>query len=130
MKNNVIDMTEHVHVSTARTSKRGFAPEAIQQPSFDFDALFVLPRTPLERMLVDIWCEVLDIPYVGIHNSFFDLGGDALNGIEMHCLAQDKGLNFSFQQFLRNPTIFDLTRLLHDEHITTAVQDVPRTLIA
>jgi hypothetical protein len=33
------------------------------------------PRTDLERMLLDVWREILDRPVVGVHENFFDCGG-------------------------------------------------------
>ena len=38
----------------------------------------VEPRTEVERVLADIWREVLKIDRLGIHDSFFDLGGHSL----------------------------------------------------
>jgi acyl carrier protein len=38
----------------------------------------VEPRTDIERVLADIWCEVLKIDRLGIHDNFFDLGGHSL----------------------------------------------------
>lgn len=96
----------------------------------DRHALLVLPQTLLERMLAEIWCEVLEIPYTGIYNSFFDLGGDALTSLEMHCLVVDKGFAFSIQHFMQNPTIFGLAQLLHPENTKVGVKDIPQELIA
>ena len=39
------------------------------------------PRTALEKKLVQIWEQLLDIRPVGIRDSFFDLGGDSLQAI-------------------------------------------------
>jgi pristinamycin I synthase-3/4 len=36
------------------------------------------PASPLEQMLAGIWCEVLGLPAVGIHDDFFELGGHSL----------------------------------------------------
>lgn len=41
-------------------------------------AEFVAPRTPIEVALATIWCEVLDLEQVGIHDNFFQLGGHSL----------------------------------------------------
>ncbi len=37
-----------------------------------------LPGTEAERVLAAIWCEVLNLPEVGIDDDFFDLGGHSL----------------------------------------------------
>jgi amino acid adenylation domain-containing protein len=39
---------------------------------------FVAPRNPLEQEVAQIWCEVLGISQVGIHDDFFALGGHSL----------------------------------------------------
>lgn len=39
---------------------------------------YVAPRTPTEALLAGIWCEVLQVSRVGIHDDFFDLGGASL----------------------------------------------------
>ena len=38
----------------------------------------VTPRTAIERELWRIWTEVLGLGQVGVHDNFFDLGGDSL----------------------------------------------------
>jgi FkbH-like protein len=38
----------------------------------------VAPRTPIEEALAGIWSEVLGIEPIGIHDDFFQLGGDSL----------------------------------------------------
>src|SRR6185369_2647595 len=35
---------------------------------------YTAPRTELERVLADIWAEVLRVDRVGAHDNFFDLG--------------------------------------------------------
>ena len=41
---------------------------------------FVPPQTPMERLLAELWCEVLGISTVGIDQNFFELGGDSIRG--------------------------------------------------
>ena len=38
----------------------------------------VAPRTPLEKVLAEIWAELLQVEQIGIHDDFFALGGDSL----------------------------------------------------
>jgi amino acid adenylation domain-containing protein/thioester reductase-like protein len=40
--------------------------------------VFVLPRNPIEEQLANLWSQVLDIRPIGIHDNFFDLGGQSL----------------------------------------------------
>ena len=39
---------------------------------------YVAPRNPIEEQLASIWCKVLGVERVGIHDNFFDLGGHSL----------------------------------------------------
>jgi phthiocerol/phenolphthiocerol synthesis type-I polyketide synthase E len=47
------------------------------------------PRTRLEQIVADTWQEVLGINPIGIHDNFFDLGGDSLKGITLVNKFQD-----------------------------------------
>ena len=50
------------------------------------------PRTPLEAKLVSIWSEVLGNPRVGVHDDFFELGGDSLLAVRL-CGRMERALN-------------------------------------
>ena len=39
---------------------------------------FEAPRTALEERLAGLWRELLDVERVGIHDDFYDLGGNSL----------------------------------------------------
>ena len=51
------------------------APETYSPES---DGSYVAPRTPTEEVLARIWCEVLNLKQVGIHDNFLELGGHSL----------------------------------------------------
>jgi amino acid adenylation domain-containing protein len=42
------------------------------------DSPFVVPSTPIEKELAEIWTEVLSLDEVGTQDNFFDLGGHSL----------------------------------------------------
>jgi thioesterase domain-containing protein/acyl carrier protein len=44
---------------------------------------YVAPRTAEEQQLADIWCELLHLERVGIHDNFFALGGHSLLAVRM-----------------------------------------------
>lgn len=48
----------------------------------DLATPFVAPRTAWQRKIAAIWAEVLGVDRVGIHDGFFDLGGDSLRAAE------------------------------------------------
>jgi amino acid adenylation domain-containing protein len=45
----------------------------------------VPPRTPTEILLAEVWCELLGVSQVAVHDNFFDLGGHSL--LTMRALA-------------------------------------------
>ena len=44
---------------------------------------FVAPRTEMERTLAEIWCDVLGVKQVGVHDNFFDVGGHSLLAVRV-----------------------------------------------
>jgi amino acid adenylation domain-containing protein len=60
----------------------------------DLEVAFTAPRSDIEKLLADIWAEVLGIDAVGIHDDFFDLGG--------HSLAASRVISRVLQKFKLN----------------------------
>jgi amino acid adenylation domain-containing protein len=42
------------------------------------DVPYAPPRAGVERTIAEIWCELLGLERVGVHETFFDLGGDSV----------------------------------------------------
>lgn len=63
-------------------------------PNPDFAALAggAAPRSALERRLRDLVAEVLGLTSVGIHDDFFELGGDSMLAIGLARRARERGL--------------------------------------
>ena len=70
------------------------------------------PSTPLESRLVEIWQATLGIEQVGIHDNFFDLGGDSILGIQLIARATDAGLQLSPDQLFEHQTVAELAKVL------------------
>jgi len=47
------------------------------------DSVFVAPRNAEEFRLCELWAEVLGLELVGIHDDFFELGGDSLRAAQL-----------------------------------------------
>jgi amino acid adenylation domain-containing protein len=61
---------------TAKVDRRALPDPGNARP--DLDTPFATPKTSVEKELSKIWAQVLAINQVGIHDSFFDLGGHSL----------------------------------------------------
>lgn len=51
---------------------------------------FVAPSTGTEKALAEIWKDILGVERVGIHDDFFDLGGDSLISIRVFARIADE----------------------------------------
>jgi amino acid adenylation domain-containing protein len=61
-------------------------------PPSSEETAFVAPRNETERILAQIWQEILRIEKVGVHDNFFALGGDSLTAIQVLGKAKNAGL--------------------------------------
>ncbi|MBV9061151.1 MAG: amino acid adenylation domain-containing protein, partial [Pseudonocardiales bacterium] len=55
-------------------------------------AAYIAPRTEIERILADIWAQVLGVDRVGVQDNFFELGGDSILSIQVVSRARAAGL--------------------------------------
>ena len=81
------------------------APDQIRP---ELEEAFVPPRNPVEQHLAEIWCRVLGLERVGVHDSFFDLGGDSILSIQIVSRANQAGLILSARQIFEHQTIAEL----------------------
>jgi amino acid adenylation domain-containing protein/non-ribosomal peptide synthase protein (TIGR01720 family) len=63
------------------------------------------PQTPVERILADIWRELLAVKRVGRHDNFFELGGDSILSIQVVSRARQAGVVITPKQLFRNQTL-------------------------
>ena len=93
--------------SSGKINRRALPAPDDSRPELEIG--YVVPRNPLEEQLVQIWCEVLQLERVGVHDNFFALGGHSLlvarmvGLIDRHCRVQ-----ISIALVFRNPTIAEL----------------------
>ncbi|MBI3761432.1 MAG: amino acid adenylation domain-containing protein, partial [Chloroflexi bacterium] len=72
------------------------------------DAAFVAPRTPVEKLLAEIWSQVLGVETVGAHDNFFELGGASIQVLQIVAQAGEAGLTFKPESFFVHQTIAEL----------------------
>lgn len=84
---------------------------------------------PLENQLVNLFQEVMGLEKVQPTDSFFDLGGDSLLGIEVITLIHKRlKKKISYNDFFKNPRIHDLAQLLSMKE-TTLFQSISQAPI-
>lgn len=92
--------------------------KALPAPTFrtqTMRAQHVAPRDHVERMLADVWSELLGVENIGVHDNFFDLGGHSLIGIQLLAkVEQQHGKGMSLKALFQAPTIAGMAKLLQD----------------
>ncbi|HZF38511.1 MAG TPA: amino acid adenylation domain-containing protein, partial [Blastocatellia bacterium] len=83
-------------------------PEQAESP---FSPGAAPPQTDAERRLAEIWAGVLRLPSIGVHENFFELGGDSILSIQVIAQARQAGLELSAKQLLAYPTIAELAAM-------------------
>ncbi|MCP3885075.1 MAG: AMP-binding protein, partial [Propionibacteriaceae bacterium] len=52
------------------------------------ESRFEAPRTPMEEHIARVWRELLQVERIGVHDNFFQMGGDSLKAIRMLSVLQ------------------------------------------
>ncbi|AGZ43002.1 non-ribosomal peptide synthetase [Actinoplanes friuliensis] len=77
---------------------------ALPAPDFAAGPEGRAPRTPREKLLCDVFAEVLGVPELGIDDDFFALGGDSIMSMQLVGRARAAGLLISPRQVFQNRT--------------------------
>lgn len=77
----------------------------------EIEKRYVPPTTEAEKLLANIWSSVLRVEKVGVHDSFFELGGDSILAIQVVAKANDLGFRLTPRQIFEHRTIAELTRV-------------------
>ncbi|MEM9135971.1 MAG: amino acid adenylation domain-containing protein [Cyanobacteria bacterium P01_F01_bin.42] len=83
------------------------------------------PQTDIERSLAHVWETILNRSPIGIHENFFELGGDSIMAIQIVSRARNAGINLSPQQLFQHQTVATLAaavELQGDQSLTIAQQ--------
>ena len=79
----------------------------------DNDKQVVLPRNDMDRILINILKDLLQIKNISIENSFFEIGGDSLTAINLCTQIYSKfNIQLFVKDILENPIIKDLSDLI------------------
>ncbi|QOF82018.1 non-ribosomal peptide synthetase [Variovorax sp. 38R] len=84
---------------------------ALPEPAAAGTQGYEAPRGDVAQTLAAIWAELLKIEQVGLHDNFFDLGGNSLLVIRMHRLVEDRlQLGLAVVDLFKYPTVGALAR--------------------
>ena len=70
------------------------------------------PRTAGERLLAQVWQDVLHVDQVGRQDNFFELGGDSIRSVEVTGLLKKQGFELRLEALFASPVLADLAPAL------------------
>ncbi len=83
----------------------------------ELERAYAPPRTPLERRLAGIWCELLQLDRVGVDDPFFELGGDSLLAAAfINRLRSDLGESIYIVSIFEAPSIAEYAAFLRRDY--------------
>lgn len=82
---------------------------AMPEPAFDEVPTYRAPETPLQQALCGIYSSLLNVPEVGIDDSFFDLGGQSLHAMRLlNRIKAEVGVALLVNVLFDFPTVAEL----------------------
>ena len=73
----------------------------------------IAPRTPVEKMLAEIWAEVLGLEQVGVQDNFFDLGGHSLFATRVLTRVRDiLAVELPLRALFETPTLAEFAMVI------------------
>jgi aryl carrier-like protein len=97
--------------SSGKVNRRALPAPEVKRALRSTD--FVAPQTATEGLLAEIWAAALNVARVGVHDNFFDLGGDSMRAIQVLAKARQQGIELSLAQLFTHQTIAALAKLVH-----------------
>ncbi|HEX8424095.1 MAG TPA: non-ribosomal peptide synthetase, partial [Pyrinomonadaceae bacterium] len=83
----------------------------------ELESRYEKPRTGLERLLVEMWEDVLGVETVGVYDNFFDLGGTSIRVVVfVKRLQQRLGVPVSVKDLFGAPNVAALAAHLNDHY--------------
>ncbi|MEO3808389.1 amino acid adenylation domain-containing protein [Sphaerisporangium sp. B11E5] len=88
-------------------------------------AEYVAPRTPTEGWLAAAWQELLEVERVGVHDDFFDLGGNSLHGTQLIArIRGGLGIELEPRHLFTSRVLEQLAARLDESGITRAARTI------
>ena len=108
---DALPINENGKLDRRRLPAAAAAPAASDDP--------VLPRTPTEHALAQIWKETLELSFVSVHDNFFDLGGHSMIAVKIAMRSRETfDIDLPVAALFRAPTVAKLAEAIDAMKIT------------
>lgn len=90
--------------TSGKVDKKALPKPEIKRP--DLAVLYKAPVTKTEKIIADVWASLLQLDKVGVHDSFFELGGNSLIALKsVASLKSLHGISLPVSKVYQYPTI-------------------------
>jgi amino acid adenylation domain-containing protein len=90
--------------ANGKVDRRALPEPGPHRPALAND--YVAPSTPLERAVADIWLSVLQIDRAGVHDDFFELGGNSLGVTQIaSAVRENLRVDLPLREVFESPTV-------------------------
>ncbi|MEO3926685.1 AMP-binding protein [Micromonosporaceae bacterium B7E4] len=116
----IVRFVEEIPRNAAGKVPKRHLPELLDAPG---PASFTAPRTEVEERMAQTWAELLDVGSVGVHDNFFEIGGDSLLAVEVAAQLRVRlGVELDAVTIFELATVAELARYVAEEQ-TRAAED-------
>ncbi len=123
------DLNERIKHSDLSISRESFHKMTLQKKRYQrpqLDTEYAAASNAVEKVLVDIWSKFFGFEPVGIHDDFFDLGGDSLKAIIITSIIhQELDIKISIATIFSKPTIKELAGFIEDSKNDKPYSSIP-----
>ncbi|MCG8927146.1 non-ribosomal peptide synthetase [Lentzea sp. CC55] len=99
----IVPLDELPLTSNGKLDKR-----ALPLPGAPESASYAAPATDVERTLAAVWQDVLGVERVGVHDNYFELGGDSIVSLKIAARAREAGLELKIADIFTHQTVAEL----------------------
>ncbi|MDM8560643.1 amino acid adenylation domain-containing protein [Candidatus Parabeggiatoa sp. HSG14] len=90
----------------------------------ELSTTYIAPRNDEEKILANIWESVLGQKPIGLHDNYFELGGDSIKAIQVSSRLMRDGWKMEVRDLFHNPTIAELAPQLRQTKTQQEKQEV------
>ena len=106
-----IDLEALRNRTSAKNAKTAASQDMFARPDLEND--YVAPRNEIETTLAGYWRELLGVEQIGVHDSFFDIGGHSLIAVRLfRMIKKEFGVDFPISVLFEAPTIAQLGEMI------------------
>jgi acyl carrier protein len=115
---SVILIIDAVPITPGGKIDHGSLISSLALSQSDPNEALILPRTPIEKKLAEIWAMILGIEQIGIHSNFFELGGHSLLATQVISRIREVfQLGIPVRSLFTSPSIAGLAAIIEQKQL-------------